>query len=149
MQNKKQNTAKQAEELKLQQIPDIDNSKNHSSQKFSVGKIAKYCKHGRFVDRVGAGAPVYISAVLEYITAELIELAEHQLKKEQTGGKKNKERITPRHIMLAIRGDPELSQFFGKANFCQAGVVPQQIKSDKKKEEMMDSESEDDEYASA
>ena len=51
--------------------------------------------------------------------------------------------------MLAIRGDPELSQFFGKANFCQAGVVPQQIKSDKKKEEMMDSESEDDEYASA
>ena len=43
--------------------------------KFSVGKIAKFCKHGRFSERIGAGCPVYIAAVLEYITCEILELA--------------------------------------------------------------------------
>ena len=39
---------------------------------FPVGRIARFLKAGKYAERVGAGAPVYLSAVLEYLAAELI-----------------------------------------------------------------------------
>ena len=47
-------------------------------------------------------APIYLAAVLEYLTAEVLELAGDIAKQ----GKKA--RVTPRHIMLAIRNDQEV-----------------------------------------
>jgi len=38
---------------------------------FPVGRIARYLKAGKYVTRMGAGAPVYLAAVLEYLTAEV------------------------------------------------------------------------------
>ena len=75
--------------------------------KYSVSKLARFAKNGRFADRIGAGVPVYMAAVLEYLTAEILELAEVKMKEE----KSKKDRITPRHLMLAIQTDPELSKF--------------------------------------
>ena len=41
---------------------------------FPVGRIARYLKRGKYSERVAAGAPVYLAAVLEYLAAEVLEL---------------------------------------------------------------------------
>lgn len=41
---------------------------------FPVGRIGRYLKKGRYSQRVGTGAPVYLAAVLEYLAAEVIHL---------------------------------------------------------------------------
>ena len=43
-----------------------------SGLQFPVGRIGRYLKNGRYSQRVGSGAPVYLAAVLEYLAAEVI-----------------------------------------------------------------------------
>lgn len=38
---------------------------------FPVGRIARFLKAGKYAERVGAGAPVYLAAVMEYLAAEV------------------------------------------------------------------------------
>merc|ERR1711904_396894 len=68
--------------------------------------------------RVGAGAPVYLAAVLEYVVAETLELAGN------TARDGKKQRIIPRHIQLAIRNDEELSKYLGDVTIASGGVLP-------------------------
>jgi histone H2A len=37
---------------------------------FPVGRVARYMRNQRVAARIGAGAPVYLAAVLEYLTAQ-------------------------------------------------------------------------------
>merc|ERR1712183_876302 len=70
---------------------------------FPVGRIGRYLRQGKYASRMGAGAPVYLAAVLEYLCAEILELAgnaAYDIKKSC---------IVPRHITSITLVSYELS----------------------------------------
>ena len=59
-----------------------------------------------------------MAAALEYLVAEIMELAGNAAKDNKRA------RIKPRDIMLAIRNDEELNKLLGNVTFAESGVVP-------------------------
>jgi len=114
---------------------------------FPVGRVTRYLKKGRYSRRLGAGAPIYLAAVLEYLAAEVntqqfvftsflksissylqhfngnftmqvLELAGNAAR----DNKKN--RIIPRHVLLAVRNDDELGKLLQGVTIPSGGVLP-------------------------
>ncbi|KAM8819814.1 H2A1 protein, partial [Eudromia elegans] len=85
---------------------------------FPVGRVYRLLKRGNYAERIGPGAAIYLAAVLEYLSAEILELAGHAARENK------KARILPRHILLAVRNDEELNKLFSGVTIAQGGVLP-------------------------
>jgi histone H2A len=86
---------------------------------FPFGRIGHYLCQGKYAIRMGAGAPVvYLAAVLEYLCAEILELASNEVHDSK------KIRIVPCHLTLAIKNDKELNKLLGGVMIASGGVLP-------------------------
>ena len=85
---------------------------------FPVGRVSRFLRKGRYSARVGGGAPVYLAAVMEYLAAEILELAGNAARDNK------RSRITPRHVQLAVRNDEELNKLLGGVTIAAGGVLP-------------------------
>jgi len=85
---------------------------------FPVGRVSRFLRKGRYAARVGGGAPVYLAAVMEYLAAEILELAGNAARDNK------RTRITPRHVQLAVRNDEELNKLLGGVTIAAGGVLP-------------------------
>ncbi|KAH7724543.1 histone H2A [Aphelenchoides avenae] len=96
-------------------------TKSRSSRaglQFPVGRLHRLLRKGNYAERVGAGAPVYMAAVLEYLAAEVLELAGNAARDYK------KVRINPRHLQLGVLNDDELSKLLARVTISHGGVLP-------------------------
>ena len=61
---------------------------------------------------------MYLAAVLEYLRAEILELADNVARDNK------KTRIVPRYLQLAVRNDEELNKLLAGVTIPQRGVLP-------------------------
>lgn len=85
---------------------------------FPVGRVHRFLRKGHYANRIGSGAPVYLAAVLEYLSAEILELAGNAARDNK------KQRIIPRHLQLAVRNDEELNKLLSGVTIASGGVLP-------------------------
>lgn len=84
---------------------------------FPVGRIHRQLKTGGHAKRVGSHAPIFLAAVLEYLTAEILEISANNSRDD------SRVRIVPRNIMFAIRNDEELHKLLSNVTIANAGVI--------------------------
>ncbi|NXX82866.1 H2A1 protein, partial [Urocolius indicus] len=84
---------------------------------FPVGRVYMRLKGGNYADRIGAGAAIYLAAVLEYLSAAILELAGNAARENKNV------RITPGYIQLAVRNDNELNGLFACMSTAQEEVM--------------------------
>jgi len=85
---------------------------------FPVSRVHRHLRKGNYSERVAGGSPVYLAAVLEYLSAEILELAGNAARDNK------KSRIIPRHLQLAVRNDEELNRLLSSVTIAQGGVLP-------------------------
>ncbi|XQJ26767.1 histone H2A [Leishmania guyanensis] len=87
---------------------------------FPRGLIGRFLRRGQYARRVSASGAVYMAAVMEYLTAELLEMSV----KAAAQSPKKPRRLTPRIMMTAVRHDEDLNSLLKHVTLARSGVVP-------------------------
>lgn len=74
---------------------------------FPVSRIERFLRRGDYAERIGSGASVYMAAVLQYLTYDIVDIAGN------IAANDHKRRIAPRHLQETITCDSELQQLLG------------------------------------
>ncbi|XP_004837966.1 histone H2A-Bbd type 1-like [Heterocephalus glaber] len=73
---------------------------------FPVSRVERYLREGGYAQRLGSSTPVFLAGVLEYLTANILDLAG----KEAEGN--CKKRITPQHLETVMENNQQLRALF-------------------------------------
>ncbi len=110
---RKSNSAKPKKGTSTRKAP--ERAEKRLGLAWGVGRTASALRKGRFSDRFGKGAAIFMAAVLQYLTSELLEMAgDHAHEKKKT-------LIQPKNIMHVIRNDDELSKLFAQIQVSDGG----------------------------
>ena len=90
---------------------------------FPASRFNRLIRKGRYSERVGRGAGIFMAGALEYLTMEILDLA------GRCATEHKKKRIIPRHLQLAVRNDDELNKLLCHAHIAHGGVLPNIIES--------------------
>lgn len=82
---------------------------------FPVSRLNRLMKHGRYSERMSSTAGAFMAGVLEYLTAEMIELAGNICEQHK------KKTIAPKHLNLGVRSDDELAKLMVEVTIAQGG----------------------------
>ena len=82
---------------------------------FPAGEIHRWLRQARFASRVSSDAPFYLGAVLEYVSAEVLDHA----------GNIAQKRISASHLQTAVGGDEELNKLLGGVKISSRSRVSQ------------------------
>ncbi|XP_078219729.1 histone H2A-Bbd type 2/3-like [Callithrix jacchus] len=86
---------------------------------FSVSQMERGLWEGHYAQRLSYNAPIYLAAVIQYLTAKILELAAEEA--DNNGGERI---ITPRLLDLVIRNDGLLSTLFRNILISQVAPGP-------------------------
>ena len=85
---------------------------------FPAVRVRRNMIKGMFGKKVHSSAGLFLAAVLEYLTAEILELSGNAARDNK------KKLLTPRHVQMAIRHDEELDSLLQDVTISRGGVIP-------------------------
>ena len=86
-------------------------------------RVLRALRKGNYAPHVQNGASIYMTAIMEYLVAEILELGGNAARDNKKSGRKHP-KIAPRHLQLAIRNDEELANLFRDVWIAEGGVLP-------------------------
>lgn len=95
---------------------------------FPVPRVKQMLKVNNYASRVSDKSAVFLTAVMEYITTEILELSFNAAENE--GGS----RIQPKHINIAMKTDPEFWMNYRNVAIPTATMVPLQLEENEENE---------------
>ncbi|XP_032282380.1 histone H2A-Bbd type 1-like [Phoca vitulina] len=84
-----------------------------------VSRVDRLLREGRYAQRLSSSTLIFLTGILEYLTANILELAGQEARNN------HKMRITPEHVQRALGNNQHLSRLFENNTYSQVEAVPQ------------------------